>query len=209
MFNAFQRSFSRDQQDWRDRINHGLETLRPGVPGLRELFAAFGGSSFRNGLYRVIAPADLDEWNERVCLAFPQFEGRITCFGFDWLGSTFAIDAGRIEDGQKGVVMFEPGTGEALEIPANLSTFHNSGLLEFGEAALAISFYEKWRASGGAAPRFDQCIGYRIPLFLGGSDGAENLELSDLDVYWHITGQLIQKTRGLPQGTPVKVRMDR
>ena len=104
--------------------------------------------------------------------------------------------------------MFEPGTGEALEIPANLNTFHDDGLLDLGEAALAISFYEKWRSSGGAAPDYDQCIGYRRPLFLGGEDGIDNMEVSDLDVYWHITGQLIQKTRGLPQGTPVRVRMD-
>lgn len=205
MFEAFQRNFLRDPQD---QPSPNIEVLRPEVPGLREFFAAFGGASFRDGLYRIIAPAELDEWNDRVCLAFPEFEGRITCFGFDWLGSTFAIDSARIESGQKGVVMFEPGTGEALEIPANLITFHDAGLRDFGEAALAISFYEKWRSSGGAAPAFGQCIGYKKPLFLGGSDEVENLEPSDLDVYWHITGQLIRKTRGLPEGTSVSVRME-
>jgi len=45
-------------------------------------------------------------------------------------------------------------------------------------------------------------MGYRKPLFLGGSDEVENLEVSDLDVYWHIMGQIIRKTKGLPQGTP-------
>ena len=204
MFEVFQRNFPRDRQD---RRGHDVEGLRPDIPGLREFFAAFGGSSFRDGLYRVIAPADLNEWNERICLGFPEFEGRITCFGFDWLGSTFAIDAGRIEDGQKGVVMFEAGTGEALEIPANQFTFHDAGLLEFGEAALAISFYERWRTSGGATPAFDQCIGYKKPLFLGGSDGVENLELSDLDVYWHLMGQFITKAKGLPPRTPISVSL--
>jgi hypothetical protein len=38
-----------------------------------------------------------------------------------------------------------------------------------------------------------ECIGYRVPLFLGGSDTVENLEKVDLDVYWHLHGQLIQK----------------
>ena len=185
MFEVFQRNFPRDRQD---RRGHDVEGLRPDIPGLREFFAAFGGSSFRDGLYRVIAPADLNEWNERICLGFPEFEGRI-------------------EDGQKGVVMFEPGTGEALEIPANLFTFHDAGLLEFGEAALAISFYERWRTSGGATPAFDQCIGYKKPLFLGGSDGVENLELSDLDVYWHLMGQFITKAKGLPPRTPISVSL--
>lgn len=202
MFESFQRNFRRDPQGERAQ---GIEILRPDIPELREFFAKFGGASFQDGLYRVIHPAELDEWQERICSAFPEFQGRIACFGFDWLGTTFAIDAGRLEDGQNGVVMFEPGTGEALEIPANLVSFHDSGLLEFEEAALAISFYEKWRASGGSAPNYDQCIGYKKPLFLGGSDEVGNLEPSDLDVYWHITGQLIRKTKGLPPGTPINV----
>lgn len=178
-----------------------------GYSWIARFFCCVWGGSFRDGLYRVISPVDLDEWNERICLAFPDFEGRITCFGFDWLGSTFAIDASRMEDGQKGVVMFEAGTGEALEIPANLLSFHNVGLLEFGEAALAISFYEKWRTSGGSAPAFDQCVGYKKPLFFGGNDEIDNLEISDLDVYWHVMGQLIRKAKGLPPGTPVSINI--
>lgn len=205
MFESFQRNFRRDPQSERAQ---GVEILRPDIPELREFFTQFGGASFQDGLYRVIHPAELDEWQERVGLAFPEFEGTLTCFGFDWLGTTFAIDSGRLEDGRNGVVMFEPGTGEALEIPANLVSFHDSGLLEFGEAALAISFYKKWRTSGGLVPNYDQCIGYKKPLFLGGSDEVENLEVSNLDVYWHIVGQLIRKTKGLPEGTPVRVRMD-
>jgi hypothetical protein len=105
--------------------------------------------------------------------------------------------------------MFEPGTGEALAIPSNIQTFHDSELMEFGEAALAISFYQKWMAaSGGQAPAYTQCVGYKTPLFLGGTDEVKNLELSDLDVYWHLMGQLIVKTRSLPPGTPVKDRME-
>jgi hypothetical protein len=50
-----------------------------------------------------------------------------------------------------------------------------------------------------------QCVGYKIPLFLGGEDGPDNFEISDLDVYWHITAQLIEKTKGLPIGTPVVI----
>jgi len=140
MFESFQRNFRRDPQGERAQ---GVEILRPDIPELRELFSKFGGSSFQDGLYRVIHPAELDEWQERICLAYPEFEGRITCFGFDWLGSAFAIDSRRLEDGQNGVVMFEPSTGEALEILANLVSFHDSGLLDFGEAALAISIMRR------------------------------------------------------------------
>lgn len=205
MFESFQRNFERDP--FNERAPE-CEIPRPDIPELHELLARFGGASFQEGLYRVIHPAQLDEWQTRICSAFPEFEGRITCFGFDWLGSTFALDAKRPEDGLHGVVMFEPGTGEALEIPANLLSFHDSGLLEFGEAALAISFYTKWRESGGVAPNFDQCIGYKKPLFLGGSDEVDNLEATEVEVYWHLIGQLIRKAKGLPEGTALKVRID-
>ncbi len=94
--------------------------------------------------------------------------------------------------------MFEPGTGEALEIPANIKTFHDVELKENPDAALASSVYAEWRETGGGEPAYDQCVGYKIPLFLNGKDEFENLELSDLEVYWHIMGQLVAKAKGLP-----------
>lgn len=203
MFDLFEASYSRDTIE-RDR---GLEGYIPDLPGLAQFFAEYAGSSFEDGLYRVMRPADLAGWQERIELAFPEFADRVICFAYDWAGSIFALDTERLEGGQAGVLLFEPGTGEALRIPSNLHTFHNSGLIEFGEAALSISFYEQWRASDGDAPAYDQCIGYRKPLFLGGVDEVENLELSDLDVYWHIMGQLIEQTRGLPPGTSVRIGM--
>jgi len=39
--------------------------------------------------------------------------------------------------------MFELGSGDALEIPANLQSFHEEVLIENCEAALAISLHEK------------------------------------------------------------------
>jgi len=204
MFEAFQRSFPRDP--WR-RAEGGVATEAARIPGLREFFSAFGGASFRNGLYRVIHPADLNEWKVRVGAAFPEFKERITCFGYDWLGRAFAIDSQRLEQGQPGVVMFEPGTGEALEIPSNIQTFHDDELIEYGDAALAIDFHKRWLASGGASPDCAQCVGYKKPLFLGGADELQNLELSDLDVYWHIMSQLVAKAKGLPPGTPVRINL--
>lgn len=102
--------------------------------------------------------------------------------------------------------MFEPGTGEALQVPANVRTFHEVDVREDEDAALAANLYAGWRDSGGAEPAYDQCIGYKKPLFLGGEDDISNQELSDLEVYWHIMGQLIAKVKGLPPGTPVNIR---
>lgn len=89
--------------------------------------------------------------------------------------------------------MLEPGTAEALEIPCNIETFHENELIQYREEALAASFYQQWLECGGLPPAVNQCIGYKKPLFLGGTDTVDNLEVSDLDVYWTIAGQLIQR----------------
>ncbi len=202
MFETFQKSFS---QDAALSIGRAGIAPRSEVAGWSDLVDRFGGASFERGLYRVVRASDVGEWNARVAVAFPEFGGRITCFGFDWLGRVFAVDPKRSESGQPGVVMFELGTGEALEIPCNIGSFHDEELIEYGDAALASDFHKRWLANGGAAPQYGQCVGYKKPLFLGGADELGNLEMSDIDVYWHLMGQLVLKAKGLPPGTPIRV----
>lgn len=168
-----------------------------------ELFIRYGGWSFNGGIYRIIPLNNVAHWNDLVLGVFPSFTGRITCFAVDWLGRVFAVDSARLEDGRPGVLMLEPGTAEALEIPCNIETFHESELIHYREEALAESFYRRWVACGGLPPTITQCIGYKKPLFLGGSDTVDNLEVSDLDVYWTIVAQLIQKIRGLSPGVSI------
>lgn len=202
MLESFSESFLRDAA-----LSVGGDGNSPHslVAGWNSLVEHLGGGSFDQGLYRVIRASDAGAWNSRVAVAFPNFASRITCFGFDWLGRVFAVDPKRTEDGQPGVVMFEPGTGEALEVPCNIASFHDEELIEYKDAALASDFHQRWLNSGGDAPEYGQCIGYKKPLFLGGADELGNLELSDLDVYWHLMGQLITKYRGLPPGTPISI----
>jgi hypothetical protein len=47
------------------------------------------------------------------------------------------------------------------------------------------------------------CVGFRSPLFLGGQDSVDNLELTDLDVYWSLSGQLRLATQDLDEGTVI------
>ena len=48
-----------------------------------------------------------------------------------------------------------------------------------------------------------ECGGYRIPLFLGGADSLENMEVSDMEVYWDMTDQLWEAMKDLPAGTKI------
>ena len=204
MLEAFKEAFAKDAA--LSVVGDG-NAPRSLVVGWNNLVDHLGGGSFNQGLYRVIRASDAGAWNAQVTVAFPDFASRITCFGFDWLGRVFAVDPKRAEEGQPGVVMFEPGTGEALEVPCNIASFHDEELIEYRDAALASDFHQRWLNSGGGAPQYGQCVGYKKPLFLGGADEVSNLELSDLDVYWHLMGQLITKAKGLPPGTPISVSL--
>ncbi|PRH41387.1 DUF1851 domain-containing protein [Burkholderia vietnamiensis] len=171
---------------------------------LDEFLRLFGGNSFNDGIYRIVNSTSARQLNETVSVVFPAFSGRILCFAFDWLGRIFAVDSGRSSEGERAVVMFEPGTGEALEIPCNLISFHNGELIEYGDAALAENFFREWKSTQ-RSPSYFECVGYKRPLFLGGSDSIDNLELIDMDVYWSISGQLIEQLRGAAAGTRVRI----
>jgi hypothetical protein len=49
----------------------------------------------------------------------------------------------------------------------------------------------------------DKCVGYELPLLVGGPDNLDNMEVSDWEVYWTVVGRLKLRTAGLPDGTPV------
>lgn len=165
---------------------------------VRELTKFLGGSSFSRGLYRIMLSSERPEWNSLTLQAFPAFAGRLSCFAYDWLGRIFALDSGRLVEGLPGVVMLEPGTGQALEIPCHLASFHDEELIEFSDAALAVTFHQSWLSHGGSPPAYGQCIGYLQPLFLSGKDEVVNLGARDMKVYWDISAQLIAKVRNIP-----------
>jgi hypothetical protein len=181
------------------------EPLLESVRGYTELASRFAGCTFDDGLYRIHDARSGPVAGDEVATAFPDFADRAVPFAFDWLGRQFALDRGRVE-GEPQVLLLEPGTGEALEIPCGFVDFHDGELVEFRDAALAESFFRDWRAAGGAREplAITTCVGYRVPLFLGGKDRVENLEVIEWAVYWEVLGQLRLGTAKLPPGTSVR-----
>lgn len=122
--------------------------------------------------------------------AYPGLQGKIKPFGHDWLGRIFAVDLREARNGL--VLMLEIGTGQALEIPCDMEDFLNEEIIFGSDACLAKSFYDEWCSLGKDAPALGQCIGYKVPLFLGGVDDTTNLEVSDMEVYWGIFSQMMR-----------------
>jgi hypothetical protein len=158
---------------------------------------------FLNGAYRLHHSDDVARFTAIAGKAFPAFSTRITCFGADWAGSQFATDEDRIVGGERQILLLEPGTGKVLQIPCGLDTFHDGLLVKEPDATAGYSFFQEWLAAGGSAPGYEECVGYRKPLFLGGVDRVSNLQLGDFEVYWSICGQLLSQVRNLPPGTRI------
>lgn len=169
------------------------------IPGYLELMGVAAGCSFDRGIYRLHSRLSGEVGQRCADEAFPELEGRLSVFGLDWLGRQFALDFARTDNGEPLVMMLEPGTGEALEIPVTFVQFHEQELVSFSEEALARSFFDQWLASRPASPTLalSECVGYRVPLFLGGRDEIDNLEVVDFDVYWTVSGQLRTQVVGL------------
>lgn len=175
------------------------------VAGFAELMRSVAGCTFENGLYRLHSAETGPIGQEGADTAFPEYAGRLSVFGFDWLGRQFALDFGRLEGAEPLVMMLEPGTGEALEIPVGFVGFHDEELVDYCNEALASEFFSSWAAAHPDAMPLgmSQCVGYRVPLFLGGRDTVDNLEVNDFDAYWTITGQMRVQAKDLPAGTPI------
>jgi type VI secretion system (T6SS) immunity protein Tdi1 len=173
--------------------------------GYSQMAEEFAGRIFENGLYRFHDAVSGPVAEALVAGAFPDFASRACPFGFDWLGRQFAMDSTRIDGGEALVLMMEPGTGEALEVPLTFAAFHEE-LGALREPALAAGFFAEWStANPTLVPvKLAECVGYRVPLFLGGSDDIDNLELIDLAVYWTVCGQLRLGTLQMPAGTSIR-----
>lgn len=176
MFNEFLDFFDVDKQIER--------TSDPYTTFLQQL----GGKQFGDGLFTSFDSADIEKWTKIAESAYPGLTGKIKLFGHDWLGRIFAVD---LRDNRKSLIlMLEIGTGEALEIPCNFEDFLNEEMILFTDACLAQSFYDEWRSLGNSAPQYGQCVGYKVPLYLGGADDVTNIENGDMEVYWGLLSQL-------------------
>lgn len=161
------------------------------------------GSSVGGGLYRFHDEQSGPAAKSWIDGAFPRFTGRAVPFASDWLGRQFAVDLARGEVSRRHLLLMDAGANEVLEIPVGLAEFHNVELVDFADAAVAAGFFAQWQARTTASVAFSQCVGYRVPLFLGGIDDVNNLESIDTGLYWAVCAQLIAGTLDLPAGATI------
>ena len=89
---------------------------------VRAALGHLAGASLGRGLYRLHTASSATTADELVGAAYPDFEGRVACFGMDWLGRQFSLDSTRGSTNDPEVLLFDVGAGEALEIATPFSS---------------------------------------------------------------------------------------
>ena len=101
--------------------------------------------------------------------------------------------------------MFDPSTGEDLEVKRDLSDLHDDDFVNDTDVMLSDDvFRDTIKSLNITSISYNECIGYKLPLFLGGADTISNYEKVDIEVYWSIQCQLFKKVMDIDNGTNIK-----
>lgn len=172
------------------------------VDQVKFLLDQFGGATFDRGLFRIHSKGSFYYWTKLCFEYFKKYKGTSYVFGFDWVGRHFALT----EKANKSIILLlDPATAEVFELQASIEHFFNISLVRGKEDLLEEKKFQEIREKMAEDLRFDHCIGFVKPLFLGGKDEDSNLENSDMEVYWDLNYQVYCKIKNLPGGTSLNI----
>jgi hypothetical protein len=176
------------------------------IPDLDDLMSEFGGRLLNGGIYRLLDDGLAEAADGFVAHAFPAWHGRLAPFGCDWMGRIYAVDGSgrRAENGERCASLLDPATRDLLQVPASVTDFHNTVLVDELEVAAEEHLWAEWRASASRDITYEEVVGWNKPAFLGGSLELANLDVQLARVYWELSGQLIAQAFKLKPGTPIK-----
>lgn len=173
------------------------KTVVEGIENVSTFTEAFSGKEFENGAFKVFKKEETEKWNNVVKEMFPNFSEQFLLFGYDWLGRFYATN-----EAENIIFVFDPSTNDIMDLENAFALFINKTLLKNANDILALKLYKKYLKKN-SKPVFSNCVGYKVPLFLGGEDSLENFEESDMEVYWSISAQIIAQIREKANGTVV------
>jgi hypothetical protein len=182
MYEHFLKSFPPDDDEQPSYFRPGALSE---VPGLCELLAIGAGKSFGNGILRIHSKAEMDRATRLISEAFPEWVGSVPV-AKDWLGRQYVVPARRFST----LMLIEPGSGEVFEVDCGIEELFDAEMPADPVTYLASDLFHEWASVNAAVIQIGKCVGFKVPLFLGGAGSVDNLEISDEGIYWSLIGQL-------------------
>ena len=174
-------------------------TLLDGVLSERNV----AGATFNNGLLRFHNAASAELAQQNLYEFFSDRASELTPFAVDWRGRHFC----RVQlDGEDMALRADSAFNEASPLTDYAGTvaflLDDPGAAEFLEEAVMQEAFAALQIFG--LP-FTDCIGLKVPAFLGGEETIANMEVNDMDVYWSFNAQVYNQVKDTPPGTPIRL----
>ncbi|WP_329789101.1 T6SS immunity protein Tdi1 domain-containing protein [Lentzea sp. DG1S-22] len=175
-----------------------VEPLRQ-VPGLAELVTLAAGLSFGDGILRVFTEEEARRAQVLANRMWPEWAPRLRPVAQDWMARQYVLDLHR----GAALLLLDPGAAGVYELDGTIHELLDTAAIEDPDTFLSQHLFTAWRDLHPEPVPAGACVGFKTPLFLGGPEAVENLEVVDEEVYWSIHGQLWAKVKDLPEGTPI------
>ena len=178
------------------------------LPGFTAFMEHFAGASFGGGILRFLDPAgqpSIFDWNSPNGGwhdDWPSMPQGIA-FATDWLGRLYLFDPRPLRGGDPPIGLLDPAAGQYERTEWSFEEFVGPVLADDGRGLLDADRFAAWTGSGGRVPGMDECVGYKVPLILGGAADASNMEVSSLVVWVSLSGQIYEQTKDLPEGAQI------
>lgn len=160
-----------------------------------EFATKYAGASFNKGIFHFY-DNEMGPLRQKLLedVFFDGKESPLRVFASDWLGRQYAINPENKDAKNESLVsMFELEEGKYYKIPATFVDFFEEEIFYSDDVLFQSFLHEEWVKHNKIKHlvNVSKCAGLKVPLALGGSWELNNLELVDFEIYWELTGQII------------------
>lgn len=150
----------------------------------------FSGLVLYDGILKILNRRDVHKWRSNINLAFPRFANKFEPFAFDWLGSFYCVKL--TQSTKPAIFIFNILQNRCLLVPCDLITFLEKEIPQNSTMALQSHKFNQWKLSNQPL-KYNECVGYTVPVFLGGVEILDSSKVFDLDEYWQIFTDLLDE----------------
>ena len=174
------------------------------VPGYDELWTLAGESPLCDGMLRLVGAGTGPSAQSFIRAGFPEFSTRAVPFAVDWIGRIVGVEPSESRKRDRASLAHH---GRFVRQPA-FGDYFDIDLVNDPTTFLESDLFRAWLGAGGPIPSIGQCVGFKVPLFLGGLGEVSNLEVTDIDFYWYVSAELRAQTRSFAPGTTIRNIID-
>ncbi|MDR2924360.1 MAG: hypothetical protein LBU76_00100 [Azoarcus sp.] len=158
---------------------------------LYNVIVNYGGNIYNNGLLKIHTFDYVKKWTSLLAEYFKEEVKpfNMCCFASNWQGNMCCIDKNN-----KRISYFDPATCEIFSADISIEQFFNKTLTD-GEYDIIFEEYfnEAYKYMKIKTLNYENSVGHKQYLHLGGEDDVSNFEITNTEVLWELQMQVCEK----------------